>query len=324
MYKSSIAALLIAVGCTSGFANESEEYPKKPVRLLIPYTPGGNADVLARLLSKSLSDKWGKPVIAENIAGASGTIAVNTVANALPDGYTLVIGAAGNLIVPQKLIKNLPYDPQRDLQAITLVSSPPFVLVVNEKSIYKNISNLIDYSKAHPDKVNFGSAGIGSANHLSGELLGDMTNSKFTHVAYKGMGPALNDLISGHLDFAFAPIPLVLPHMKSGRLRVLAVSGMARSDLLKDIPTVDESGVKGFESGAWFALMTTKGTPKEIIEKINLDVKSVIKDAAFVKRLAQEGAQPIGLSPEETTKSQTNEIKKWGALIDKLNITQVN
>lgn len=295
-------------------------FPEKPVRFLVPYTPGGNADLLVRLLSQKLGEEWKESVVVENRAGASGTIAVNAVAKAQPDGHTMVLGAAGNLVVAHKLIKDLPYDTVKDLKTVSVIATPPFVMVTARDSRFTNVADLIEYARAHPGELSFGSAGIGSANHLSGELMASLKDVQFMHVAYKGMGPAINDVLGGRVDFAFAPIPLVMPQIQAGKLRALGITGSSRAKVLPGVPTIAEAGVKDFESGAWFAVMVPHGTPDAIVEKINADIKLVMQDASFIKKLEIEGAEPIGNSPQEASKSLQLEMAKWGSLIDRLNL----
>ncbi|NYT84541.1 Bug family tripartite tricarboxylate transporter substrate binding protein [Pollutimonas harenae] len=321
MIKSIAATICLVLAHITAFADSAPEtYPEKPVRFLVPYTPGGNADMIVRLLANRLSGMWNQSVVVENKPGASGTIAVNEVAKAAADGYTMVLGAAGNLVVAHKLIKDLPYDVLQDLKPVTLVAAPPFVLVTSQESRFKNVQDLLQYAQQHPGEVTYGSAGVGSANHLSGEMLGLLKNVEMMHVAYKGMGPAINDLIGGRTDFAFAPIPLVLPQIEAGKLRALGVTGRARSKVLADVPTVAESGVKDFESGAWFAVMVPDDTPDAIVNKLNADIKAALQDKEVIQKLAAEGADPIGNSPEEALVSLNAEMKKWGDLIEKLKL----
>ncbi|NYT36421.1 tripartite tricarboxylate transporter substrate binding protein [Allopusillimonas soli] len=313
-----VSVVLVLMQATAFADSVQDAFPKKPVRFLVPYTPGGNADLIVRLLAHGLDGMWTQPVIVENKPGASGTIAVNEVAKAAPDGHTMVLGAAGNLVVAHKLINGLPYDVLRDLRPVTVVATPPFVLVTSSKSKFNSVQDLIQYARAHPEEVTYGSAGIGSANHLSGEMLGLMENIRLMHVAYKGMGPAVNDLLGGRIDAAFAPIPLVLPQIQAGKLKALGVTGKTRSKVLEDVPTVAESGVPGFESGAWFAVMVPHDTPDATVSKLNADLGIVMQDEEFIQKLEAEGAEPIGSSPQAALASLKAEMKKWGDLIDKL------
>jgi tripartite-type tricarboxylate transporter receptor subunit TctC len=321
MIKYIVGALIYGLVHISAQAQATAvNFPDKPVRFLVPYTPGGNADLLVRLLSQKLSEEWKQSVIVENRPGASGTIAVNTVAKAKPDGHTMVLGAAGNLVVAHKLIKDLPYDVVKDLKAVSVIATPPFVLVTAQDSRFTDLNSLIEQARANPGTISFGSAGNGSANHLSGELMASLKNVKFMHVAYKGMGPAINDVMGGRVDFAFAPIPLVMPQIQAGKLRALGISGKSRTTVLPQVPTIAEGGVNGFESGAWFAVMVPNGTPESVVEKINSDIKSVMMDASFIEKLEEEGAVPIGNSPQEASISLQSEMAKWGSLIDRLNL----
>jgi tripartite-type tricarboxylate transporter receptor subunit TctC len=321
MLKSLCTTLFLSTVLITGHAQSvAEDFPKQPVRLLVPYTPGGNADVLARLLAQKLSVIWNEQVIVENKAGASGTIAVSMVARSKPDGYTMVLAAAGNVVVASKLIKNLPYDPVEDLTPVSVIATPPFVLVVGEKSKYKTVADLVQAAHESPGQITFGSAGVGSANHLSGELMSSLSKSQFLHVPYKGMGPAVTDVIGQRVDFAFAPIPLVKTQIEAGTLRPLAVSGVQRSEVLSAVPTVAESGIPGFESGAWFGLMVAKNTPQPLVDKIYKDIARVTHDTSFVEKLKPEGATPLGITPEKAAESLQAEMKKWGQLIDELGL----
>ena len=230
MFRRIVAAALLGTAQMAAHANATaDNYPTQPVRFLVPYTPGGNADVIARLMAQKLSLIWDKQVVVENRPGASGTIAVNAVAKADPDGHTMVIAAAGNAIVAHKLIKNLPYDPLKDLTPVSVIATPPFVLVTANDSKFTNVQDLIESARAEPGRITFGSAGLGSANHLSGELMSTLTGAPLMHVPYKGMGPAVNDVVGGRVDVAFAPVPLVMPQIEAGRLRALAVTSTQRS-----------------------------------------------------------------------------------------------
>lgn len=321
MLKRIITVAALALAQTSLHAQSTiKEFPTQPVRFLVPYTPGGNADVIARLMGQKLSQIWDKQVVVENRPGASGTIAVNTVARAVPDGHTMVLAAAGNAIVAHKLIKDLPYHPLEDLTAVSVVATPPFVLVTGKDSQLQSVQQLLDLARENPGKITYGSAGVGSANHLSGELLASLTGTEFMHVPYKGMGPAVNDVVGGRVDMAFAPIPLVMPQIQAGNLRALAITGAQRSAILPEVPTVAESGVDGFESGAWFAVMVPKQTPEPLVRKIYEDIAVVMKDPGFVQQLESEGATPLGLPPEEAAASLAAEMDKWGGLIDQLGL----
>lgn len=321
MFKRIVAAALLGTAQMTVQADSvADNYPTQPVRFLVPYTPGGNADVIARLMAQKLSMIWDKPVVVENRPGASGTIAVNAVAKADPDGHTMVIAAAGNAVVAHKLIKNLPYDPVQDLTPVSVVATPPFVLVTAQDSRFSNVQDLIDSARKQPGRITFGSAGLGSANHLSGELMASLIDAPLMHVPYKGMGPAVNDVIGGRVDVAFAPVPLVMAQIKAGRLRALAVTSLQRSKVMPDVPTVAESGIQEFESGAWFAIMVPKRTPKPVVDKIYEGIQEVMKDANFLRTLENEGAVALGLSPEAASASLQSEMNKWGTLIDQLGL----
>ena len=295
-------------------------YPSKPIQIVVPYTPGGNTDLLARVIAQKLTDLWGKPVIIENRPGAGGTIGIGQVAKSKPDGYTLALGSFGNILVANSLYKGLNYEPLKDLVPIILLSAPPTVLVVPAKLQVKDVRSLINYAKDNPDAVHYSSSGNGTSNHLFGELFAGNAKIKMNHVPYKGSSPAINDLIAGVTQLNFAPFPLVLQHIQTGSLKALAVSGPGRSSLLPNIPTVTESGLSGYVANGWFALMTQKETPKDIVMRLNATINQILQSPEVKKNLESEGADPIGGSPEDAQISMEQGIKKWQDVINKFQI----
>jgi len=311
--------------CTSAviFSSQAwalDAYPSKPIQIIVPYTPGGNTDLLARVIAQKLTDLWGKPVIIENRPGAGGTIGIGQVAKSKADGYTLALGSFGNILVANSLYKGLNYEPLKDLTPIILLSTPPTVLVVPAKFPVKDVKSLINYAKENPDAVHYSSSGNGTSNHLFGELFAGNAKIKMSHVPYKGSSPAINDLIAGVTQLNFAPFPLVLQHIQTGSLKALAVSGPGRSSLLPNIPTVTESGLSGYVANGWFALMTPKETPKDIVMRLNATINQILQSPEVKKNLESEGADPIGGSPEDAQISMEQGIKKWQDVINKFQI----
>jgi tripartite-type tricarboxylate transporter receptor subunit TctC len=312
-------ALLIAtVGYSISALATAEKYPSKPIQLIIPYTPGGNTDILGRLIAQKLGEAWDARVIVENRPGAGGTIGVNMVAKAKPDGHTLALAAFGNIIVAKSLYKDLAYDPVNDLDPVILVATPPTILTATSSLPANNVTELIAYGKANPGVLNYGSSGKGTSNHLLAELFSEMSGIKMTHVPYKGSGPAINDLIAGLTQLNFAPQPLVLSAIKTGSLKALAVTGTERMPMLPDVPTVAESGLPGYEGVGWFGLVAPKGTPPDIINKLNAEVNRILNSPDVRKRLTDEGAKPVGGSPEEAKRSINDGIAKWKDLATKV------
>lgn len=306
--------LMATLGCSLSANATAEKYPSKPIQLIIPYTPGGNTDILGRLIAQKLGEAWDARVVVENRPGAGGTIGVNMVAKAKPDGHTLALAAFGNIIVAKSLYKDLAYDPINDLDPVILVATPPTILTATSSLPANNVTELIAYGKANPGVLNYGSSGKGTSNHLLAELFSEMSGVKMTHVPYKGSGPAINDLIAGLTQLNFAPQPLVMSAIKTGSLKALAVTGTERMPMLPDVPTVAESGLPGYEGVGWFGLVAPKGTPPDIIHKLNAEVNRILNSPDVRKRLTDEGAKPVGGSPEDAKRSISDGIAKWKGL----------
>jgi tripartite-type tricarboxylate transporter receptor subunit TctC len=308
---------LVAAFCillAAGLAAQARGYPDKPVRLVVPYAAGGSTDVIARALGQKLSEIWGQPVVIDNRPGASTIIATEIVAKSAPDGYTLLVTTTSFTIVPS-LTRALPYDAQKDFEPITLINTTPLVLVVNPGVPANSVKELIALAKARPGALNFGSAGSGGSNHLAGELFNAMAGVKMVHVPYKGNAPALNDLVGGHVDVVFNGLTSAIPLIKAGKLRPLAVTSPTRAGALPEIPTLDETGLKGFQAVAWNGLSAPARTPKEVIDRINSDVLKVIRSPGLAERLKTEGADPVGNSPEQFAAFLREETAKWSKVI---------
>ena len=311
---------VLVLACLSATALAQEAFPSKPVRVVVPYPAGGVADLLPRVVGEKVSQKWGQPVIVENKAGASGNIGMAEGARAAPDGYTLVLAPTGNLTVNPSLFPNLPFDVHRDLAPVTLLAQSPNVLVVHPSVPAKSFRELIAYAKANPDKLNFASPGEGSGAHLAGELLKLDAGIKATHVPYKGMAPAVNDLLGGNVQMMFAGVSSALQHIKSGKLVALAVASPRRNPQLPDVPTVVESGLPGFDVTSWYGVVVRAGTPPAVIQKIQRDMAEALQAEDVKAKLAGLGLEPVGNTPDEFAALIKAETQKWGDIVRKAGI----
>jgi tripartite-type tricarboxylate transporter receptor subunit TctC len=313
------AALALAFAWPS-LASAQDKYPSKPVHIIVPFSAGGVADLLPRLVGAKLAEKWGQSVVVENKVGASGNIGMAAGAAAEPDGYTLVLAPAGNLTVNPTLFHNLPFDTYRDLAPVTLLAESPNLLVINPSVPARDFESLIAYAKANPGKLNFASPGAGSGAHLAGELLNLDAGIHAVHVPYKGIAPAVNDLLGGTVQMMFAGISTVIQHVKKGKLIALAIAGPHRSPELPEIPTVAESGLPGFDVTSWYGIVVRAGTPPAIIDKIQRDMAEALHDPGVKAKLAALGLEPVGDTPAEFGKVIQSESRKWGDIVKKANI----
>lgn len=313
---------LVAVSlCLATHVALAQDYPSKPIRWISAWTPGGANDILSRELAQDISAQLGQPVVVENRPGASGTIGTANVASAAPDGYTITLGSLPSYSTAPSMFPNLPYDPLTDLAPIALVAAIPNVLVVNPSLPVNNVEELIAYMKANPNKLSYSSVGIGSSSHLGGELFNLMAGVEMVHIPYKGTSPAMIDLVGGRIDLAFENMPALLPMIRSGQLKALAVTSKTRSALLPDVPTVDESGLKGFEVGAWYAAFAPGGTPSEIIDKLNAAINTSLGKPELHRRLQDLGTELTGGTPAEAAEFLKNDLEKWSNVIKQANIT---
>ena len=292
----------------------AQAFPDKPISLVVPFPPGGTTDVLARALAERLAPALGQPVIVENKPGAGATIGADHVVKAKADGHVLLVGAVHHTIA-SSVFKKLPYDFQKDLAPITTIAMVPNVLVVNANTPAKNVNELVALLKAKPDQASYGSNGNGTAQHLIGTQFQGMTGTKVTHIPYKGSGPLATDLLGGQILMSFDTITPVLPHIKGGKLRPLAVTTSTRSPALPDVPTLDEAGLKGFNIGTWFGILAPAGTPKEVTERLNTEMVKIIHSPEFRKRMEEIGADPIGNTPEQMAQQIKSETEKFAKLV---------
>jgi tripartite-type tricarboxylate transporter receptor subunit TctC len=308
------AAAALAVG-----AAHADTWPTKPITLIVPFPAGGTTDVLARALAERLTLSLGQTVIVESKPGAGATLGADLVAKARPDGYTLLVGAVHHTIA-SAVYKKLPYDFQRDFAPLTTIAMVPNVLVVNAASPAKNVADLVALGKASKDRLSYGSNGNGTAQHLIGTQFENLTGVDLLHVPYKGSGPLTTDLLGGQVTMSFDTITPVLPHVKAGKLRALAVTTAKRSSALPEVPTLAEAGLKGFDIGTWFGVLAPAATPKEISAKLSAEMIKAIHSSEFKKRMDEIGAEPIGDTPDQMARRIKDETEKFAGLVKRANV----
>ena len=304
---------LAALGAGQALA---QAWPSKPLRLVVPFPPGGPTDILGRAVGAKLGELLGQPVIIDNKGGAGGGIGADNVAKSAPDGYSLLLGTTGTHTINPNLYSKLPYDPIKDFAPVSLVVKYLNILVVNPNVPVKSVAELIALAKQKPGEVTFGSAGNGSSNHLTAEMLATMTGVKMQHVPYKGSGPALNDVIAGQISFMFDQYSTVGPNIKAGKLRAIGIATKQRHPLLPGVPTIGES-VPGFEVSPWYGLFAPAGTPKEIIARLNTELTKVMKSQEINERMTTLGWDPVTNSPEEFTAQIKSELAIWADVVKK-------
>ena len=310
-------ALMLCFGCAA-----AQQYPTKPIRLIVPFAPGGGNDIIARIIGQRLTAMWGQAIIVDNRPGAGGNVAGEITARAAPDGYTAFQFNIANTIAPS-LYKDLRYDPIKDFAPVTQIAASPFIVVVPAALPVKTIPELIAVGKQSPGKWSYASSGIGGSTHLAMELLKVMSGTDFVHVPYGGGGPALNDVIAGRIQILFAAPVAALPHVRSGKVRGIAASGAKRIALLPELPTIAESGVPGYESSAWYGLVLPARTPDAIVKTLNTAVVRVLHEPDVEQKMAANGVQIIASSPEQFAAFIREEVAKWARVV-KLSKAVVN
>ena len=305
---------------TAAMAQEPH-YSNKPVRIIVPTAPSGGVDLLARLVAQKLSERMGEQFYVDNHPGAAGMIGTRVVASSAPDGYTLLM-APSSIAVTSAIKTGLPYDLRRDLTPIMMLAQTPYAFIVNPKLPVHSIKELVAYAKAHPGEINLGSTGYGSTSHLAADLFSSMTGIKMTHVPNKGMGPAMNDVMSGVTSLLIGGLPPALAAAKSGRLRVLAVASAERSELMPDLPTAAEAGVPGFEVNNWIGLLAPAGLDSNLVQRLHDEVLAIINDPVNRKRLIAGGFEPGGSTPEIFRKQLRSDIQKWQVIAQRAGLTQ--
>ena len=293
----------------------AQSYPTKAIHMIVPYPPGGSADILARAIGQKLGDGLGQPIIIDNRPGAGTAIGTEATARSAPDGYTIMIGTVSSHAINPSLNSKLGYDPVKDFAPISLVASIPFVLLVHPSLPVKSVQELISLAKQKPGQLNFSSAGNGTSNHLAGELFKSMAGVDIVHIPYKGSAPALNDLLAGQVNMMFDLVLTAAPHVKAGTVRGLAVTGTKRSAVLPQLPTVAEAGVPGYEVSAWFGLFAPADTPAAIVQRLNAETRRAMAASDMRERLASQGAEPITDSPAEFAAYVQSERDKWAKVV---------
>jgi len=298
----------------AGGSAMAQAWPAKPITLVVPFPAGGTTDVLARAMAERLTQSLGQTVIVESKPGAGATVGADYVAKARPDGYTLLVGAVHHTIA-SSVYKKLPYDFQRDLAPVTTIALVPNVLVVNAGTPARNVAELVALLKTRPGQYNYGSNGNGTAQHLIGTQFENLTGTSLVHIPYKGSGPLATDLLGGQVTMSFDTVTPVLQHIRSGKLRALAVTTAKRSSALPDVPTLDEAGLKGFNIGTWFGILAPAATPKDIVARLNTEMVTIIHSADFKKRMADIGAEPMGDSTVQMAAQIKSETEKFARLV---------
>ena len=312
-----LALIALAAGTAAAIA---QPYPAKPVRVIVAFAPGTTSDIIGRVVSEKLTQALGQPFVVENRTGAGGTIGADHVARSAPDGYTLLLSTAA-LPVSAHVYPNLKYDTAKDFASVTVMTHSPLVLAANLAFPPRNVMELIQYAKANPGKVSFGSAGVGTSHHLTGEKLKVDTGIDMQHVPYKGSGPAHIDLMGGQIQIMFDNIVALMPLVQSGKVRALAVSSARRHPLLPEVPSIQEAGVKDFETVAWFGFVAPAATPREVLSRLNAEIVRIIRLPEVEKRLVDSGSVIVGSSPQDADRFLREEVEKWGKVVKAAKVT---
>ncbi|MEB5966550.1 tripartite tricarboxylate transporter substrate binding protein [Comamonas testosteroni] len=314
--------ILITLGATLALvAQAAGNFPDKPVNIIVPFPAGGSTDTVARAMALSMAEQLGKPFVVENRPGATGTIGAGAVKRAPADGYTLLVASLGPFVVTPHMVRNVPYDASKDFDYITIPVQAPNVLVASPTQKARSVSEVIAALKAHPGKISFASSGNGSSDHLSAELFWQQTGTEAVHVPYKGGAPAITDLLGGQVDFSFQNVNAVLPHLRSGKLRAIAVTGTQRSPVLPDVPTLAEAGVKGAEVYSWQGMAAPRGLPADVKARLSKAAIAAVQQPDIRKRFVEQGLEIVGNTPEEFTRYQAQENERWKQLIQTRKIT---
>jgi tripartite-type tricarboxylate transporter receptor subunit TctC len=315
------ALLAFVVLCTlAGGAAAQSNYPSRPIRLIVPFPPGGGTDILSRLVANKLSERTGWQVVVDNRSGAGGNIGLDAAAKANPDGYTMVTGQTSNLTINPSLYSKLPYDPVRDFAPVSLIASSPIALMVWAKAPYKTFADLLAAAKAKPGELTFASTGNGTVGHLTGELLQRTAGVKMVHVPYKGSAQAFPDLLGGRINVFLASLETAIPQMKAGTIRTVAITSLQRVPVLPDIPTVAESGVKGFETTTWFGILVPKATPQPIVAKLSDEITKALDAPDIRERMAANGGATVKTGPAAFDALIRSELPKWSRVVKDANV----
>jgi len=319
-FKHALAASLMLCSFASHAAS-ADSWPTQAVTIVVAYTAGGGTDSVARMLSEKLTKRWGQTVVVSNKDGASGTIGANYVAHSKPDGNTIMLSATAEVVISQHILSEMPYDPEKDLQPVTLAVKLPFLLAANPNKPYKTTAELVQYAKEHPGKVTYGSSGTGTPQHLAGALLENLSGTQMLHIPYKGVAPSISALLADQIDVAFIGLPIGFSHMQSGKVRPLGVSSSTRSPAVPDVPTVSETkGLEAFDLTQWFGIFVPAGTPDDIVQKIQQDIAASLQEPDLREKLEQQGAEPSGMPTAEFVEFVKAEREKFGNIVKAANI----
>ena len=307
-------AAALACGCAMAAAS-AQGYPTRPITIIVPFSAGGTTDILARIVGQGLTTELGQSVIVDNKPGAGGNIGASLAAKAQPDGYTLFMGTVGTHAINQALYKKMPFDPVKDFAPLTRVATVPNLLVAHPSQPFKTVKEVIAYAKAHPGDVTYGSPGSGSSPHVSGALFQSLTGAQITHVPYKGSAPAMSDLLGGQIAVMFDNMPSAIQHVRSGKLRPIAVTTAKRSPELPDVPTIAEAGVPGYEATSWFGMFAPAATPKPVLDKLHAALVKVLGQPEVKKKIAEQGGDPVAETPAQFAAFIKAESAKWGKVV---------
>ena len=314
-----VPALTIALAGAFGVAH-AQNWPTKPIRFIVPFTPGGGNDTIARLIGQKLTGVLGQQVIIDNRPGAGGTIGAEAAARSPADGYTMFLAGVATHGINPNLRKKLPYDPVKDFEPVSLIAQAPLLVVVHPSLPVRNVRDLIALAKSKPGQITYASNGAGGSSHMAVELFQAMTGTKMLHIPYKGLSPALTELVSGQVQMMFSSAVAMLPQVKSGRLRVIAMTGAKRSPAIPDVPTVAESGVPGYETGSWYGVVAPAGTSKPIVNRLAKEIAAIAKSPEVSERLVDDAAIPVGNTPEEFASFIRRELSRWAKVVAQGNI----
>jgi tripartite-type tricarboxylate transporter receptor subunit TctC len=312
-----VLVCLLALVCEPAHA---QDYPTKPIVLIVPFAPGGSSEVLARMIGQKLTESWKQQVVVENKPGAAGNIAMEAVQRARPDGYTLILGHVGTLAVNPAMFSKLPYDPVNGFIPVAMIASVPNVVTIHPSVPARTLKEFVDLARAKPGTINYGSAGNGSAGHLAMEYLRQVAGIDLTHVPYKGTGPMTTDLLAGQTQATFTGVLPLMPFIKDGKLRALAVGSARRIPSLPDVPTVAESGYPGFETSQWYGILAPAGTPADIVAKLSNEIRRILGTPEVTGRLGADGSVALAMSPQEFAAFIRKEMERWGAVVKKAGI----
>lgn len=316
-----IALTVFALLGLAALEAPAQDYPAKPIRLIVPFPPGGGNDTIARLMGQKLAPVLGQQVLVDNRPGAAGSIGAELAAKSPPDGYTLFLAGVASHGINPNLRRQLPYDPVRDFSGVSLIASAPLLVVVHPSLPATSVKQLVALARAKPGAINFASNGTGGSSHLAGELFMMTTGTTMVHIPYKGLSLALTDLLSGQVQLMFSSAVSMLPQVKAGKLRAIAMTGAKRSQAIPDIPTVAEAGVPGYETGSWYGIVAPAKTPRPVIERLSREIATATRSAEISRRLADEAVIPIGSTPEEFDTHIKRELARWAKVIARAQIS---